>query len=102
MEVTNELIDKLAQLSRLQPDPEKKETLRKDLQQMISFVEKLQEVDTTGVEPLLHLSPQINALREDRVFETIRREEALSSAARKDQEFFLVPKVIQKQDNPVS
>jgi aspartyl-tRNA(Asn)/glutamyl-tRNA(Gln) amidotransferase subunit C len=63
---------------------------------MIHFVEKLNEVDTTGVEPLLHMSEQVNILREDEVKGSISREEALQNAAVHDKEFFKVPKVIKK------
>jgi aspartyl-tRNA(Asn)/glutamyl-tRNA(Gln) amidotransferase subunit C len=98
MEVTHELIEKLAQLSRLQIDEARKITLRNDLQQMISFVEKLQELDTTGVEPLQHLSQAIHLFREDKITPPLSREKALASATLKDESFFLVPKAIQKQE----
>lgn len=97
MEVTNEMIDKLAKLSRLSTDESGRDDLRKDLQQMISFVEKLQELDTRGVEPLQHMSFEINKLREDKVNPSLNREEGLLNAAEKDEQFFLVPKAINKQ-----
>ena len=96
VQVTNELIDHLAHLSRLEFNGEEKEGIRKDLEQMISFVEKLQEVDTTGVEPLRHMSFEINKLRKDEVKGSVPREEALKNAGRHNEEFFLVPKVISK------
>ncbi len=96
MEVTDALVDKLAQLSRLKFNDEEKKDIRKDLQQMISFVEKLQEVNTEGVEPLLHMSTHINALRDDSVQGSITREEALRNAPDSDGVFFKVPKVIKK------
>lgn len=55
MEVNEALVDKLSDLARLKFDPTAKEEIRNDLQKMIQFVEKLNEVDTTGVEPLLHM-----------------------------------------------
>jgi aspartyl-tRNA(Asn)/glutamyl-tRNA(Gln) amidotransferase subunit C len=64
---------------------------------MISFVEKLQEVNTSGIEPLQHMSFEINKLREDKVHPSLTREEGLSNAAVKDEHFFLVPKAINKQ-----
>jgi len=63
---------------------------------MIQFVEKLNELDTTGVAPLLHMSDNINALREDVVKDSISREEGLQNAPLKDEQFFKVPKVIKK------
>lgn len=96
MEVTDELVDKLAHLSRLHVAAADKERIKNELQQMISFVEKLQEVDTEGVEPLLHMSPAANVLREDVIQPGTSLEDALKNAAIKDEKYFLVPKVIKK------
>ncbi len=96
MKVTNELIDQLAHLARLEFSSTEKEELKTDLERMISFVEKLNEVDTEGVEPLLHMSDEINVLREDVVKGSVSREEALKNAPVKDDHFFLVPTVIKK------
>ncbi len=96
MEVTDALIDKLANLARLQFRSEEKEGLKRDLGQMISFIDKLNELDTEGVKPLLHISPRVNVLREDEVEGSVSREEALLNAPEKNGEFFLVPKVIKK------
>ena len=63
---------------------------------MISFIEKLKEVDTTGVEPLLFMSDEVNVLREDVVEGSISQEEALQNAPVTDGKFFKVPKVIRK------
>ncbi len=96
MEVTPELVDKLAQLARLEIKPDEKEKLLKDMQQMIGFIEKLNELDTTGIEPLVHLTTEINILRNDEVKTTATREEALQNAGLKNEAFFMVPKVIKK------
>lgn len=96
MEVTTATIDKLAHLARLHFADEEKEAYKADLQNMISFVEKLQEVDTTGVEPLIHMGDSNNALREDIVQGSISREEAMLNSPAKDAQYFKVPKVIRK------
>jgi aspartyl-tRNA(Asn)/glutamyl-tRNA(Gln) amidotransferase subunit C len=96
MTVTNELIDHLAHLSYLHFEGEEREAIRQDLEKMIGFVEKLQELDTTGVEPLRHMSYEINKLRADELEGSISREEALQNAAHHNEEFFLVPKVLKK------
>ena len=96
MTVTTELIDNLAKLARLQFTSEEKEGLKKDLAQMIGFIDKLNELDTEGVEPLLHMSPRSNVFREDLVQGSVSREEALLNAPEKNEQFFLVPKVIKK------
>ncbi len=96
MEVTDALIDKLALLSRLKFNEEEKKEIRNDLQRMITFVDKLNELDTTGIEPMIHMSDEINVLREDEVKGQVNREEALKNAPAHDGKFFKVPKVIKK------
>lgn len=96
MEVNDELVDKLAHLSRLKFDALEKEEIKNDLQKMIAFVEKLNGLDTTGVEPLLHMTDEVNVLRDDQVEGSITREEALKNAPEHDEQFFKVPKVIKK------
>lgn len=97
MEVNTALVEKLANLSRLKFDDTQKESIKADLQRMIQFVEKLNELDTTGVEPLLHMSDNVNILRADEVKGSIERTEGLKNAPVQDGVFFKVPKVIKKK-----
>jgi len=97
MEVTDKLIDDLAKLSKLSFNETEKEELKTDLQKMISFVDKLKELDTTGIEPLTHMGYSDNALRVDVVKGMVTKEEALLNAPIKDDYFFKVPKVINPQ-----
>ena len=76
--------------------PEEKADIKKDLQKMISFIEKLNELDTSGVEPLLFMTDEVNVLRDDEVKGSIARKDGLLNAPLKDEEFFKVPKVIKK------
>ena len=96
MEVNDALIDRLSNLARLEFNAAEKEEIRKDLQRMILFVEKLSELDTTGVEPLLHMSPETNVLREDIPGDSVSRDAALANAPLTDGTYFKVPKVIRK------
>ena len=96
MEVNHALIDKLSLLARLDIKPAEKEKLRTDLEQMIGFIEKLQELDTTGIEPLIHLTEEINVLRADEVKGSVAIDAALQNARLKKDRFFMVPKVIKK------
>jgi len=96
MEVNDAMIDKLAHLSRLQFNESEKAEIKNDLQRMIEFVEKLNELDVTGIEPMLHMSDEINVLREDEIKGSVSREEALKNAPLHDDKFFKVPKVIKK------
>jgi aspartyl-tRNA(Asn)/glutamyl-tRNA(Gln) amidotransferase subunit C len=94
MQVTDEMINKLAHLSRLEFGEVEKKEIRDDLEKMIRFVEKLNELDLEGVEPLLQISDERNVLREDVVSGMISREEALRNAPVNDGVFFKVPKVL--------
>ncbi len=96
MEVNDKLVDKLARLSRLQFSETEKAEIKNDLQRMIGFVEKLNELDLEGVQPLLHMSEEVNVLREDEIKGSVSRTEALKNAPAHDDHFFKVPKVIKK------
>ena len=96
MNVNDALIEKLANLSRLQFDESEKEEIKTDLEKMIGFIDKLNELDTTGVNPLLHMSENVNIFRNDEVKGEITREEVFRNAPLHDEEFFKVPKVIKK------
>ncbi len=96
MEVNDKMIDKLAHLSRLQFNETEKKEIKTDLQRMIAFVEKLNELNLDGVEPMLHMSDKVNVLREDEVKGSVSREDALKNAPLHDEQFFKVPKVIKK------
>lgn len=96
MEITNELVDNLANLSKLSFDTEARSEIRNDLQKMVGFIEQLQIVDTNGIEPLLHMGDAVNILRQDMVQGSIQRDEALLNAPLADDAFFKVPTVIKK------
>jgi aspartyl-tRNA(Asn)/glutamyl-tRNA(Gln) amidotransferase subunit C len=96
MQVTSEMVDKMARLARLEFNDADKEAIRLDLEKMIGFVEKLNELDTSNVEPLIHMSESVNILREDEVKGSVTREEALRNAPDTDGTYFRVPKVIRK------
>ncbi|MFN5335087.1 MAG: Asp-tRNA(Asn)/Glu-tRNA(Gln) amidotransferase subunit GatC [Bacteroidota bacterium] len=96
MEVTYKLIDDLAALARLHIPETEKENLRNDMEKMILFFEQLQSIPTNGIQPLLHMTEEIDKLRIDTTAHLITREKALNAATNKTDEFFLVPKVIKK------
>jgi aspartyl-tRNA(Asn)/glutamyl-tRNA(Gln) amidotransferase subunit C len=96
MKVNDALIDKLANLSRLEFDEAEKQEIKTDLEKLIGFVNKLNELDTTGVAPLLHMSENVNVFRQDEVQGEIEKEDVFKNAALHDNEFFKVPKVIKK------
>ncbi len=94
MEVNDALVDNLSNLARLKFEPSERAEILRDLQGMISFVDKLNELRTEGVEPLMHMSGRLNILREDIPGGSVSREEALGNAPQSDGSFFRVPKVI--------
>lgn len=98
MQVNVELVDHLARLSRLEYSAAEKMEILDDLEQMIQFVEKLNEIDTTGIDPVLHMSEEVNRLRDDNIFGSIPASDALKNAGDSQGNFFTVPKVIKKED----
>lgn len=94
MEVNDALVEKLAHLSRLEFNTSEKAEIKNDLQKMISFVDKLNELDIADTQPLLHLSEEINVLREDEVKGSISHEEGMKNAPEQDGTYFKVPKVL--------
>jgi len=97
MEINDELLSKLATLARLNIDDSKREKMKKDLSEIISWMEKLKEVDTTGVEPLTNMSQEVNRSREDTSGKTMERSKALANAPLHDDRFFRVPKVLKNK-----
>lgn len=94
MKITPEKVDELATLARLKFEGAEKEQIRQDLEKILDMCEKLNEVNTSGVEPLIYMTETLNNLREDRVEQVLSHEEALKNAPKKDSDFFRVPKVI--------
>ncbi len=96
MDISNEMIDKLADLSKLEFNGDEKEKLKTDLNKIITFIDKLNELDTKNVEPLIFMSNEVNMLREDEVKQTITHEEAMLNAPSKDSDYFRVTKFLEK------
>lgn len=96
MKIDNELVDRLAELSKLEFDEQGKEGIKKDLQKILNLVEKLEEVNVDGVEPLIYMTDEKNVLRKDVIADTVSKEEALQNAPQRDSDYFKVPKVITK------
>lgn len=99
MQVDDKLIDKLAHLARLEFENEAKEEIKKDLTRILSFVEKLNELNTDNVEPLIYITEEVNVLREDEIKQTITQEDALKNAPKRDSDYFRVPRVVEKKIN---
>lgn len=95
MQIDTALISRLEKLARLQLNAAEREKLAGDLQRILDMVDKLQELDTDGVEPLVYLNDETNTLREDEIAHQLTQTEALLNAPKHDGQFFRVPKVIE-------
>ncbi len=95
MKIDKVLISKLEKLSRLKLSDAERQSIGNDLNDILSMVEKLNELDTQGVDPLIHISEEENVWRADEIKHQISREAAMKTAPHSDGQYFLVPKVIE-------
>ncbi|MBK6522004.1 MAG: Asp-tRNA(Asn)/Glu-tRNA(Gln) amidotransferase subunit GatC [Sphingobacteriaceae bacterium] len=87
-------VDEIAHLARLEFSDEAKKGIITDMNRMLDFVDKLNEVNTDNVEPLIYMTQEQNVLREDVPQITLTQKEALKNAPQKDTDYFKAPKVI--------
>lgn len=95
MKITAELVDYISELSRLELDAGAKEDMTAELERIVAYMDVLNKLDTTGVEPMSHVFPVKNVLREDVVEPSQDRAELLAGAPAPDGEAFLVPKAVE-------
>jgi len=95
MKITREEVQQVAILARLDLDEEEQERLTAELDSILEHMEKLNEIDTEGVEPLAHVVDLVNAFREDRIVNQPRTDELLANAPARDDDFISVPKIIE-------
>ncbi|RYC67614.1 Asp-tRNA(Asn)/Glu-tRNA(Gln) amidotransferase subunit GatC [Spirosoma sordidisoli] len=95
MKVDSETLQKIAHLARLEVKPDEEEALLSSMNGVLTWMEQLNEVDTTGVEPLTHISPEVNVLRDDVVGQHLSRDQALANSPQHNGQFFEVPKVME-------
>ena len=95
MAVTRKDVDTIADLARLSFTDEEKENLTGVLNGILGYFDKLSELDTGDVEPLTHILPLKNVMREDIVREPLGQETALKNAPQTDRGHFVIPKVIE-------
>ena len=96
MKINKKLIDNLAHLARLKFDKNSSEKMKSDLKKMIGFVDRLAEINTANVDPLIYLSDEVNVLRDDNISNEVSRKDALRNAPEKDSDYFKVPTVLKK------
>lgn len=95
MNADREMLRRIAHLARLDFEEKAEQEMLDSLNKILSWVEKLNEVDTSQVEPLTHLTDEVNVMREDEAKEPLPQERGLQNAPRKDSEYFRVPKVLE-------
>jgi len=91
------LVRKVAKLSRLDLTKAEVEEFTEQLSAILEYVEKMNELDTTGVEPLAHCLPISNVFREDSIKESLGTEKTLANAPQRDGEYFKVPKIMDSE-----
>jgi len=91
-------VDEVAHLARLEFNDEAKEEILNDMNRMLTFVDKLSELDTENVEPLIYMTSEKNVLRADEAEITLTQKEALKNAPKKDSDYFKAPKVIDQKN----
>lgn len=96
MKITTDTVDKIAHLARLEFENEAKEQIVKDMNNMLTFIDKLNELNTDNVAPLIYMSDEVNVLREDEVKQEITQQDALKNAPKHDSDYFKVPRMIEK------
>lgn len=94
MSLSQDDVEKVALLARLRLSPDELQTMTQQLGQVLQYIDQLQEVDTTDVEPLAHSLDLQNVLADDELQPSLPREKALAAAPKSDDEFFLVPPVL--------
>ena len=95
MKITEELVDYVSTLSRLRLPQEEKAKMAGELEQIVTYMDTLNTLDTDGVEPMSHIFPLKNVLRADKVVPSADREVLLSGAPDRDDETFRVPKAVE-------
>lgn len=95
MKIDKSTIKKIAHLARLEFDENSAEKMSKDMSQILDWVEQLNEIDTSNVEPLTTMSSEVNDMREDKVGQHLDHAEALKNAPKSDSDYFRVPKVLE-------
>ncbi|MEX0660780.1 MAG: Asp-tRNA(Asn)/Glu-tRNA(Gln) amidotransferase subunit GatC [Balneolaceae bacterium] len=95
MSVSKEDVHYMAHLARLNLKEDEAEGLKEDMNKILGYMKTLNELDTTGVEPLNHVVEQPAILRKDEAKEPISHEDALKNAPDADSDYFRVPRVIE-------
>lgn len=92
--ITKAAVEHVALLARLELTEEEKEMYTQQLNQILDYAERLNQLDTTNVSPTAHVLPIQNVFREDKSEQVMTNDEALANAPTKEDGFFRVPKIV--------
>ena len=95
MKIDKESLHKIAHLARLEMPESAEKEMMDSLNSVLTWMEELNEINTDNVKPLIHMSLEVNALREDEIIPNISREQGLKNAPKQNGEYFMVPKVME-------
>ena len=96
MAVDQKTVERIAELARLEFNEKEKQEIQEDMNRMLSFVSKVEEVNTEGVKPLIYMLEEETPLRDDNSESNYTQQDALKNAPDKDSDFIRVPKVLNK------
>lgn len=97
MGITQQDVEKVAQLARLAVTAAEKETFAEQLTQILAYVDTLNQYDTTGIEPTATVMGQVNVFREDVVRPSLTSDQALANAPEREADGFVVPKILEER-----
>ena len=97
MKINDELVQHIAHLARLEFEGDELSEIKGDMSKIIGFMDKLSELDTQDVDPLIFMTEKVNVLREDKPERTLTSEDALRNAPKKDSDYFRISKVLNKK-----
>ena len=95
MKITDELVDYIAELSRLEIEPEERHPIAQELDIIIEYMDRMGELDTSDIEAMSHVLQIKNVFRKDEVKPSTDRELLLNQAPERDDESFVVPKTVE-------
>ena len=97
MKINDELVQHIAHLARLEFEGDELNEIKGDMSKIIGFMDKLSELETEDVEPLIFMTDKVNVLRDDKPERTLTSEDALRNAPKKDSDYFRISKVLNKK-----
>jgi len=96
MKITLQEVEHVARLARLELTAEEKERMRAQLDSILSYIDKLNELDTSAIEPTSHVLPMTNVFREDEVTSSLVQDAVLANAPDRHDRFFRVPRILEE------